>query len=46
MQEVAGQAAEQQMKLTSINDSKSASKNYLNCSPAYVITGINIEICF
>lgn len=43
MQEVAGQAAGQQIKLTWINDSEGVGKNYLNCS-AQVITEINIEI--
>lgn len=41
MQEVAGQAAGQQIKLTWINDSEGVGKNYLNCS-VQVITGINI----
>lgn len=46
MQEVAGQAAQQQIKLTWINDSEGVGKNYLNCSSAQVITEINIEIRF
>lgn len=46
MQEVAGQAAGEQMKLTWVSDSEGVGKNYLNCSYAQVITGINIEIRF
>lgn len=34
------------MKLTLINDSEGVGKNYLNCSYAQVITGINIKIRF
>lgn len=37
-------ASGQQIKLTWINDSEGVGKNYVNCSQAQVITGINIEI--
>lgn len=39
-----GQEAGWQTKLTLINDSEGVGKNYLNCSHAQVITGINIKL--